>query len=624
MFSKSFQLILCLIIIVSGCATLTTSENADYPHLFESTWGYMEETLEWEAKEPKDMNNIFSEYDFVVVGAGSAGSVVASRLSEIKKWKVLLIEAGKNAIHFMDVPITAQLLQVSEYNWKYRTIPMNTSCLSFDNQRCKFPRGKVMGGSSVLNYMIYTRGNKRDYDNWAEMGNTGWSNDDVLKYFMKSENANLSTSDVNYHGHNGLLSVTDVPYRTPIADAFVNAGSQIGLPVIDLNGEKQIGINYIQATMKNGRRFSTNTAFLFPARMRSNLHVKKQSSVTRIIIEKGTKKAIGVEFVSNRKKYRVFVRKEVIISGGSISSPQLLMLSGIGPKGHLKDLKIPLVQDLPVGENLMDHVALGGLCALINQTISLKTERLLKNPLNMYQYTEYHNGPYTIPGGAEALAFFDLDRPRFPDGHPNLELLLISGLFSDNEYTHRLFGLKSEIYNKVYKKTENMDGLTVFPMIMRPKSKGRLWLKDANPFHYPLIDPNYFADETDLDVAVAGVRIFQQMLKTDAMKKLNATLFDTPLPGCVQHKFDTDAYWKCSARQISFTIYHLSGTCKMGPMGDPTAVVDPRLRVHGVSGLRVIDASVMPEIPAAHINAPTIMIGEKGADMIKEDWGIRI
>ncbi|KAE9542798.1 hypothetical protein AGLY_002709 [Aphis glycines] len=623
MFSKSFKLILCLIIIFD-CGALTISKTTEFPPLFQSTWGYMEETLEWEAKEPINIERVFSEYDFIVVGAGSAGAVVASRLSEIKKWKVLLIEAGSKAIHFMDVPITSQLLQASEYNWKYRTIPMNTSCLSFDDQRCKFPRGKVMGGSSVLNYMIYTRGNKMDYDNWAKMGNAGWSNDEVMYYFLKSENANLSSSDVKYHRKNGFLSVQDVPFRTPIAKAFVDAGSQIGLPVIDVNGENQIGINYIQATMKKGRRYSTNTAFLFPARMRSNLHVKKDSIVTRIIIEKDTKKATGVEFVSNGKKYRVFVRKEIIVSGGTINSPQLLMLSGIGPKEHLKDVKIPLIKNLPVGENLMDHVALGGLCALINDTISLKTERLLKNPYNMYDYTANNQGPYTIPGGAEALAFFDLDRPGFVDGHPNLELLLISGLFSDNDYTHRLFGLKSEVYDKVYRKTEKMDGFTVFPMIMRPKSKGRLWLRDANPFHHPMIDPNYFSDEVDLDVAVAGVRIFQQMLKTNAMKKLNATLFDTPLPGCAKHKFDSDAYWKCSARHISFTIYHLSGTCKMGPAGDPTAVVDPRLRVHGIRGLRVIDASIMPEVPAAHINAPTIMIGEKGADMIKEDWGIRI
>ncbi|XP_015371624.1 PREDICTED: glucose dehydrogenase [FAD, quinone]-like [Diuraphis noxia] len=368
---------------------------------------------------------------------------------------------------------------------------------------------------------------------------------------------------------------------------------------------------HLKVTMKDGRRCSTNTAFLLPTKMRLNLHVKKYSTVTRILTEKITKKAIGVEYVSNHKKYRVFVSKEVIISGGTINSPQLLMLSGIGPKEHLKDLKIPLIQNLPVGENLMDHVALGSLSVLINDTISLKTQRVLRDPLTLYNFLMNHNGPLTIPGGAEALAFFDLDHQGFTDGHPNLELLLVSGLYSSDGSAHKLFGLKTDIYNKIYKPTENLEGFTVFPMIMRPKSKGRIWLEDANPFHHPLIDPNYFADETDLDVAVAGVRIFQKMLKTNAMKKLNATLFDTPLPGCVRHKFDTDAYWKCSARQISFTIYHLSGTCKMGPVGDPTAVVDPRLRVHGVSGLRVIDASVIDRSPGTevldHFNVPHLL-----------------
>ncbi|XP_060852755.1 glucose dehydrogenase [FAD, quinone]-like [Rhopalosiphum padi] len=588
-------------------------------HKSESTVLERETTVEQD-----DHITIVKKYDFIVVGAGSAGSVVANRLSEIYDWNILLIEAGQDEEPFMDIPAAAGKLQPRSINWKYTTVPMNNSCLSFDDRRCKIPRGKVMGGSSTLNYMIYTRGNRMDYDNWANMGNTGWSYDDVLKYFIRSENTNVPGADPGYHGQNGLLSVTDVPYRTPLAKAFVDAGSQIGLPIIDVNGEKQVGINYLQVTMKDGRRCSTNTAFLLPTKKRLNLHVKKQSTVTKIIIEKSTNKAIGVEFVSNRKKYRVYARKEVIVSGGTINSPQLLMLSGIGPKEHLKDIKIPLIKNLPVGKNLMDHVALGSLSVLINDTISLKTQRLMRDPLTLYNFLINNNGPLTIPGGAEALAFFDLDRPGFADGHPNLELLLVSGLYSGDDLTHTLFGLKADIYNEVYKPTEKMDGFTVFPMIMRPKSKGHLWLENANPFHYPLIDPNYFADETDLDVAVAGVRIFQQMLKTNAMKKLNATLFDTPLPGCARHKFDSDAYWKCSARQISFTIYHLSGTCKMGPVGDPTAVVDPRLRVHGVKGLRVIDASIMPEVPAAHINAPTIMIGEKGADMIKEDWGIRI
>lgn len=376
--------------------------------------------------------------------------------------------------------------------------------------------------------------------------------------------------------------------------------------------------------MKDGRRCSTNTAFLLPAKNRANLHIKKCSIVTRILIDAHTKKATGVEFISKNRKYQAFVRKEVIISAGSINSPQLLMLSGIGPKCHLKDKRIPVVENLPVGENLMDHVALGSLSIIINDTVSLKTHRVFTNPRNLYNYIKKDQGPLTIPGGAEALAFIDLNQSGFKNGHPNLELLLVSGLYSDNENTHKLFGLETEIYNKVYRPTVKMDGFIVFPMIMRPKSKGRLWLEDNNPFHHPLIDPNYFADESDLDVAVAGVRIVQKMLGTDAMKKLNAKILDTPLPGCTQYVFDTDEYWKCSARQISFTIYHQSGTCKMGPRDDPTAVVDPRLRVHGVQHLRVIDASIIPEIPAGHTNGPTIMIGEKGADMIKNDWMLDI
>lgn len=364
---------------------------------------------------------------------------------------------------------------------------------------------------------------------------------------------------------------------------------------------------------------------MFPTKNRSNLHVKKYSFVTRILIDETTIKAIGVEFVSKRKKHRVFARKEIIISGGAINSPQLLMLSGIGPKEHLKDKNIPLIKHLPgVGENLMDHVALGSLSVLINDTNSLQLNKLLDDPNNLNDFLINHNGVFTIPGGVEALAFLDLDQPGSVDGHPNLELLLASGLFSSHDVIHTFFGMKTDIYDKVYRPTENMHGFVVFPMIMRPKSKGRLWLKDANPFHYPLIDPNYFADETDLDVAVAGVRAVQQMLKTDAMKKINAKLLDTPIPDCIQHKFDTDEYWKCSARQITFTIYHLCGTCKMGPIEDSTAVVDSRLRVHGIQNLRIIDGSIIPEIPAAHINAPIIMIGEKGADMIKEDWGIKI
>lgn len=375
--------------------------------------------------------------------------------------------------------------------------------------------------------------------------------------------------------------------------------------------------------MKNGLRHSTNAAFLFPTKRRSNLHIKKFSTVTRILIDTSTNKAIGVEFVRGGKKTRVFVRKEVIVCGGAINTPQLLMLSGIGPKKHLADLQIPLVSDLPVGENLMDHVSLGGLVATVNETVSIRLHKIFNDPNILNDFLQNHNGFYTLAGGPEALSFVDVDSPSLANGHPNLELLLATGLYSSHEVLPKLCGMRTDLYDAVYRATEGMDGFTVFPMVMRPKSRGRVWLRDDNPFHHPLIDPNYFSDETDLDVIVAGVRLFQRMIRTGPMRSLDPRILETPLPGCAQHVYDTDAYWKCSARQISFTIYHLSGTCKMGPATDPTAVVDPRLRVHGVSGLRVVDASIMPEVPAAHTNAPTIMIAEKASDMIKEDWGVR-
>ncbi|XP_050539421.1 glucose dehydrogenase [FAD, quinone]-like isoform X2 [Daktulosphaira vitifoliae] len=584
----------------------------------------MMESIEWESKEPKDQKNLLREYDFIVVGAGSAGAVLANRLSEVPEWKVLLIEAGQRATHLMDIPITAVYLQGLDIDWKYSSIPMNNSCLSFDDRRCKIPRGKVMGGSSAINFMIYTRGNRRDYDNWAAMGNEGWNYDQVLKYFIKSERANLSQSEEMFHGKDGPLYVSDIKFKSNIAKAFVKSLSQIGHPIIDVNGEKQTGGNYLQVTMKNGRRWSTNSAFLFPASKRKNLHVKKYSTVTRILIDEVTKTAVGVEFVNERKKYRVYARKEVIVSGGAINSPQLLMLSGIGPEAHLKEKGIPVLSNLPVGENLMDHISLGGLFILINDTVSLKTDRLLQDPYIMQNFYMGNGGLCSVAGGTEALGFFDTKNPNKSDGHTDLELLLFSSSYTSDVSAHKYFGLRTDIFNKVYNPVADKDSFMVFPMVMRPKSKGRIWLRDTNPFHHPFIDPNHFSNKADLDVIVAGVRIVQRMLKTDAMRKLDAQILTTPLPGCTKYVFDSNAYWKCAARQISFSIYHLSGTCKMGPVGDPTAVVDPRLRVHGVKRLRVIDASIMPEIPAGHTNAPTIMIGEKGADMIKEDWGATI
>lgn len=300
------------------------------------------------------------------------------------------------------------------------------------------------------------------------------------------------------------------------------------------------------------------------------------------------------------------------------------MLSGIGPKDHLLSKGINVLRDLSVGHNLMDHVALGGLIFTVNDTSSIKTENILNNPNVLHDYLTQHTGPLSIPGGTEAIAFFDLNRPNDINGHPDLELLFISGTVSSEKTLRKSFGIKDNVYDRVFKKTEQEYTYSIFPMIMRPKSKGRIELKNRNPFQYPAIYPNYFSDERDLDIIVSGVRISEQLSQMNAMKRINSKLWNIPIPGCEHFQFDSNDYWKCAVRHLTFTIYHLSGTCKMGPIGDPTAVVDPRLRVQGFKGLRVIDASIMPEIVSAHTNAPTIMIAEKGSDMIKEDWGISI
>lgn len=375
--------------------------------------------------------------------------------------------------------------------------------------------------------------------------------------------------------------------------------------------------------MKNGTRWSTSRAFLHPIHNRKNLFVTKNSMVTRVLIDPSTKRAYGVEFVKNNRKYYVRARKEVILSSGAINSPQLLMLSGVGPQEHLQSLDIPIIQDLPVGNNLQDHVALGGLTFHVNDSVSIKVDRVLEDSSTIENFINYHTGWVSIPGGTEAIGFYDLDDPNNPDGYPNLELLFIAGTLSAEPTLRRNFGISDTIYNNMYRSTEKKDGFMVFPMVLRPGSKGFVRLRSKNPFQSPIIDMGYFSDPSDLDVLVAGVRITQRLAKTRALQKYNAKLLKSIIPGCRQFKFDSDDYWKCHARHFSFTIYHQSGTCKMGPISDRSAVVDPRLRVHGIGGLRVIDASIMPKIPAAHTNSPTIMIAEKGSDMIKQDWGMQ-
>lgn len=570
-------------------------------------------------RELPDQAILRSEYDFIVVGAGSAGSAVANRLSENPKWNVLLIEAGQNENLLMDIPMMVHYLQAYKINWGYKTERSDKYCLAMKNNQCNWPRGKVMGGSSVLNYMVYTRGNKKDYDDWADLGNNGWDYNNVSYYFRKLENNIVPNITPGYHGRNGPLTVSNIEFKSPSAKAFVDAGIEKGYSYVDYNGPEQIGFSYLQATVANGTRQSTNFAYLYPISDRKNLHVKKLSHVTKLLID-SAKNVYGVEFRSHGQVFSVRATKEVILSAGAINTPQILMLSGIGPTSHLKSIGIEPIVNSAVGYNLMDHTAPGALTFTVNVTTLSISQILDLN--NIARYTDELNGPLTSPGGVEAIAFFDTERPNDPNGHPDIEILHLGGSINTDPIFRQNFGIRDDVYDEMFEGIgPEANTFMVFPMVLRPKSRGRIKLRSNNPFDHPIILPNYFSDPHDVNISVIGIRKMIDLLDTEALRNINAKLLKAPVPGCKQYAQQSDEYWECYTRHMTFTIYHHCGTAKMGPSTDRRAVVDPTLKVYGVKGLRVADASIMPRIIAGHTNAPSIMIGEKAADMIKETWG---
>ncbi|KAJ9596066.1 hypothetical protein L9F63_012734 [Diploptera punctata] len=525
-------------------------------------------------EEPRDEANILAEYDFIIVGAGSAGCVLANRLSEVSGWNILLIEAGGKENYVMDIPLTVTSMQFTEANWMYKLEPSGNVCLAMWQNRCLVPRGKVMGGSSTINFMIYTRGNKHNYNRWEQMGNPGWGYKDVLPYFLKLENMSIPElrTDSIYHSTSGEVPVNYAPYRTPLADAFLEAGKELGIHI------------------------------LHPIRNRKNLHVKKWSLVTKILIEPSEKVAYGSDN-----------------SAGAVNSPQLLMLSGIGPSEHLTEKNIEVIQDLKVGYNLMDHIGILSINFIVNQSVSLREWDLIKD-FKFVEYMSSQTGPFTVPGASEAVAFYDSNDPFNPDGDPDFEFMLFSSCFSSTTLIHHTVGIRQNIYDKIYKPIEKYHAWSGVPIVLKPFSRGQILLRTKDPRVKPLIYFDFLKDERDLEAQLFGVKKIIEISKTEAFQKYGSRLNDIPIPGCEKFVLNSDDYWKCAIRHFSFPVWHLGGTCKMGPKSDTSAVVDSTLKVYGVKNLRVIDASIMPELPAAHTHVPAMMIGEKGADLIKQEW----
>ncbi|HLL29147.1 MAG TPA: choline dehydrogenase [Xanthobacteraceae bacterium] len=523
------------------------------------------------------------EFDYIVVGGGSAGCVVASRLSENPKNSVCLLEAGGTGEGWIiNTPAaTAIMLPAPINNWVFETVPQP----GLNGRKGYQPRGKALGGSSAINAMVYIRGHKWDYDHWASLGNAGWSYEAVLPYFKRAEN-NEAIRD-SFHGSGGPLNVATLRTDNPVPRAFVEAARQCQLPVnVDFNGAEQEGVGLYQVTQKNGERWSAARAYVHPHLQRPNLAVITGALANKILFS--NRRATGVQYRQGKETREVKARREVIVTSGALQSPQLLMLSGVGDGNHLKKFGIGVVHDLPaVGRNLQDHIDF--VFAYSSGSLDLfgisfgGIARVLRE---IGRYRREGRGMITT-NFAEAGGFLKTSpKEKIPD----IQLHFVIGKVMDH-------GRKRGLGH----------GFSCHVCLLRPKSRGFVALQSADPSAPPLIDPKFYDDRGDLDAMVKGFRLTKRILEAPALAGVRGE-------DLVSGGAETDEQIRDVLRSRSDTVYHPVGTCKMGVDGD--AVVDPELRVRGVEGLRVVDASIMPTLIGGNTNAPTIMIAEKAADLI--------
>ena len=534
------------------------------------------------------MLSAFEQYDYVVAGAGSAGCVLANRLSTDPAKRVLLLEAGgRDWYPWIHIPVGYfKTLHNPITDWNFKTEPDP----GLNGRVIDWPRGKTLGGSSSINGLLYIRGQREDYDHWRQLGNTGWAFDDLLPYFIRSED--FQNGIDKFHGCGGALSVENMRAKRDISEALIAAAEEIGVPRNDdFNGTKQEGVGYFQQTARNGRRCSTAVGFLNPVKNRPNLDIITHALVERVLVKDDRATGIGISVKGSSHTFGLNSGGEVILSAGAIGSPQILQLSGIGPGDLLQGLGIPIIKDLAgVGENLQDHLQIRSVYEVNVPTFNEEINSLVGRMKIGLQYVFSRSGPMSM--GASQVCIFARSRPGLDT--PDIQ-----------------FHFQPLSAEKPGIEMHSFSGITLSVCQLRPESKGRVQIISPDPKTYPAIHPNYLATPSDQQTVVDSLKFTRRLAKTEALRSY---VIREHLPGS---NIKTDEDLLDIARNIAQTIYHPTSTCKMG--SDVTSVVDERLRVHGIAGLRVVDASIMPTIVSGNTNAPTIMIAEKASDMIIED-----
>ncbi|XP_066261293.1 glucose dehydrogenase [FAD, quinone]-like [Euwallacea similis] len=543
------------------------------------------------------------EYDFIIVGGGSSGSVIASRLSEIPEWRILLLEAGQPETTATKVPVMHSCLKghSSPFTWGYYSTPQNYSCLNMEEKRCFIPTPKALGGTTAINDMLYTRGNARDYDMWADNGLKGWCWTSLSPYFKKIEDAHLECiTDPASHRYGGPVHLENPRYPSSTVVHLLKAAEEIGLDEIDVNGKNSLGLGIPHLMAKNGQRFSTTDAYLQQAQNRKNLEIKPFTQVTKIIISEHTKEARAVKFIHEGHHFKASATKEIILAAGAVNTAKLLLLSGVGPQTHLQESHIEPVINLKVGENLIHHPMFPGLSFAYSDSQYVEPPFYYSKEID---YLRNGRGPL-VANGVDVVGFIKTEHSKGRHLYPDVELLITS---TQNDHP-------AELNRK----------LTVNLILLHPKSRGSLQLHTNDPLYHPFINLNDFSDKHDDDVEtmLAAVKTIQKLMKSHHLEKLGLHPIHQKIHECDNYE-PSDDYWRCAIKHLTVSTGEVTSSAPMGVDKDGhygDSVVDLKLRVHGVEKLRVADDSVIPVSISGHLTAVKMVIGEKCADLIKEEW----